>query len=462
MAGRPPRAGGHCFRPPAALVVLLQLLHAHASSSSSGLPRCSSFPSTNRAASTVIAFARGGRGGRGGGAPRAFKLVDEKPGPVPRVDAREFLGRREEFERLALESPVVLTHAFDEALRGSGGGDSGGGPLLRRFATDEEFSDRFFDAFADVECAYQVKANGRGAKPRIYEGPLAEVVGGMMAQSHHDEAWYLLSEDLLDTASDAALRSPLVLPPALFGASDWFDLFPVAVRPKKSCVILGGPGARSFLHVDPYEWTGVNYLFEGRKLWTFIRPSAANEESLGLVRFKPDAWSAELGAGWKSDTVDLYHAKPRVSGDGDQRDLIALGLAPTLAAALPPQDVVACVQEEGDLVVIPPRWAHQVYHLTPALGLAWQVANRANIRRVLRHVLEYCVEERDGAGAAVDVATVLQEVMGATLPPAASEEEELPWARSRIQAGLMRALEVRHGGKEKGLKEWARLQGQQP
>lgn len=216
------------------------------------------------------------------------------------------------------------------------------------------------------------------------------------------------------------------------------------------------------MHADPYEWTGTNYLFEGRKLWTFVRPSPANERSLGLLRFKPDAWSAELGAGWKSDTVDLYHAEPRVvSGDdGDgQDDTIVLGLAPALAGALPSNDVVACVQEEGDLVLIPPRWAHQVYHLTPAFGLAWQIANRANIRRVLRHVLDYCLEEKgaDGMGGAMDVSAVLTEVMGSDLPPAASEEEELAWARSRIEAGLMRALEVRYG-KERAPIEWARLQ----
>lgn len=355
-----------------------------------------------------------------------------------------------EFEALALESPLVLTHAFD-------GGN-------RRFA-DEAFSDVFFETFKSVECSYQIKPNARGARPQLYEAPLAEVVGGMMAESHHGESWYMLSEDLLDTAppDKEALRSPLTLPPSLFGMHDYFDLFPKSVRPKKSCVILGGPGARSFLHADPYEWTGVNYLFEGRKLWTFVRPTPANERSLGLQRTKPDAWDGEVGAGWKSDSVDLFHVVPRVGvtdGDGkEEEDDVRLGLAPALAGALAPGDVFACVQGEGELVVIPPRWPHQVYHLSPALALAWQMCNRANLRRVLGHVLAYCQEESGGKreDVNVNVAGLLDGILGT---PAASEgEEELAWARSSIEATLRRALQMRYG-EEEGAQEWTRLKGQ--
>jgi hypothetical protein len=44
-----------------------------------------------------------------------------------------------------------------------------------------------------------------------------------------------------------------------------FKFFPEAIKPK-SALIIGGVGARSFLHADPYAWTGWNYLIEGRKL----------------------------------------------------------------------------------------------------------------------------------------------------------------------------------------------------
>lgn len=393
--------------------------------------------------------------------PPPKKWVDVTPGAVPRLDARDFIvgQQRQAFEAVALESPLVLTHAFDD--------DGSGGGALRRFSTDEAFSDCFFDTFADARCSYQRKGNARGARPRLYEGPLAEVVGGMMGQSHHGDAWYMLSEDLLDTAGGgaaaAALRTPLTLPPALFGALDYFDLFPPSVRPKKSCVILGGPGARSFLHADPYEWLGVNYLFEGRKLWTFLRPTPANEQSLGLQRVKPDAWDAAAGAGWKSDGVDLYHVEPRVEAGAEGHARVTMGLPPTLAKALPPGDVLGCVQEEGDLVVIPPRWSHQVYHLTPALALAWQLCNRSTLRRVLGHVLEYCQEEASGGGGGggegVNVPALLAGVWDAP-PSEGGEEGELAWAQSRIEAALHIAMELRYG-KENAPREWARLKEQQ-
>lgn len=381
--------------------------------------------------------------------------VEVRPNAVPRIDAREFVGRggREKFEALSLETPLVLTHAFEAVERSSS--SSSTPPLqLRRFATDEAFADRFFETFTTAEVSYQRKGNARGARPELFDGPLAEVVAAMMTESHHDKSLYLLSEDLLDTApeAEAALRSPLTLPPALFGKHDYFDLFPKKVRPKKNCAILGGPGARSFLHADPYEWQGLNYLFEGQKVWAFVRPSPATERALGLQRVAPDAWDGAVGAGWKSDTVDLYHVEPRITDDGNVR----LGLLPALAGAVPEEDMLACVQEEGELVVIPPRWSHQVYHLTPALALAWQVCTRATLPRVLRHVLEYCKEggggNGDGGGS-----TILDEVMHKTPPGIPEEaEEELVWARAKITATLQRALELRYG-REKGSREWARL-----
>jgi len=58
----------------------------------------------------------------------------------------------------------------------------------------------------------------------------------------------------------------------LFDLGETYILFPFANRPKKSCLIIGGEGSRSFLHADPYEWRGTYILVEGRKLWTFINP----------------------------------------------------------------------------------------------------------------------------------------------------------------------------------------------
>ena len=100
----------------------------------------------------------------------------------------------------------------------------------------------------------------------------------------------------------------------------------------------------------------MNYLMEGQKLWAFIPPSVPRA-ALSLEREKPDAWGADVSAGWKSGVHDLYHTPPYLSSS-----TVALDLPPVLENVV---GVQAVVQEEGDLVVIPPGYAHQVYHLQP-------------------------------------------------------------------------------------------------
>jgi hypothetical protein len=41
-----------------------------------------------------------------------------------------------------------------------------------------------------------------------------------------------------------------------------FEAFPAEVRPKDACLIIGGRGARSTLHADPFDWMGTNYCLE--------------------------------------------------------------------------------------------------------------------------------------------------------------------------------------------------------
>ena len=48
------------------------------------------------------------------------------------------------------------------------------------------------------------------------------------------------------------------------------------------------------------------------------------------------------------------------------------------------------VQEEGDLVLIPPRFWHQVYHLEPSIALASQYINSYGKDRTFKHILNWC------------------------------------------------------------------------
>lgn len=104
------------------------------------------------------------------------------------------------------------------------------------------------------------------------------------------------------------------------------------------------------------EWMGWNLLLEGRKLWVFFPPLPELDAPLGTYRLTPNAFgSHNISAGWQSN-VDLYRSAPPTV---DHRNG---GVCwPTSGAG---NDVLAHatsgVQEEGELVIIPPRYWHQV------------------------------------------------------------------------------------------------------
>ena len=63
---------------------------------------------------------------------------------------------------------------------------------------------------------------------------------------------------------------------------NYFKYFPSTIQPK-TALIIGGVGSRSFLHADPYEWMGWNYLLEGKKLWLFFPP---DDHPVSFFRFR--------------------------------------------------------------------------------------------------------------------------------------------------------------------------------
>ncbi len=139
--------------------------------------------------------------------------------------------------------------------------------------------------------------------------------------------------------------------------TDEFELFPPSTRPQDLCAIIGGVGARSFLHSDPMEWMGWNVLLEGRKVWTFLPPLPDLDASLETYRLAPNAFgSHNISAGWQSN-VDLYQQGSTSAVDG------------STCASWPVegeghevmQHAISGVQETGDLVLIPPRHWHQVW-----------------------------------------------------------------------------------------------------
>ncbi len=50
---------------------------------------------------------------------------------------------------------------------------------------------------------------------------------------------------------------------------------------------------------------------------------------------------------------------------------------------------LSVVQREGELILIPPGWWHQTYHLEPTVAIAGQYANENNAAGVAGHILDW-------------------------------------------------------------------------
>ena len=119
----------------------------------------------------------------------------------------------------------------------------------------------------DETIEFDIRGN-LGGEVEQYESTMADFVAAMI-ESRHGASFYYMDESIMSKCAPD-LESELELPQSLFG-KNYFEYFPSLIRPR-SALIMGGFGSRSFLHADPYEWIGTNYLFEGRKLWTFFPP----------------------------------------------------------------------------------------------------------------------------------------------------------------------------------------------
>jgi hypothetical protein len=95
------------------------------------------------------------------------------------------------------------------------------------------------------------------------------------------------------------------------------------------------------------------------------------------------------------------------------------------------------VQEEGDLIIIPPNFWHQVYHLQPSIAVASQYVNDVVKDRVFDHILAWC----SGKDAVKD-----RKELRAKLPEnfaKLSDEEQ-------VKAVIKTGLTMQHGPEKAG------------
>ena len=186
--------------------------------------------------------------------------------------------------------PTVLTHVYGDLHL-------------------DDWCKSLIERCGNTDIEYDVRFSQTG-QVESYVAPFADFIAALPEQSDHDESSYLMTEDLLQRDALRGLAAQLPHPEWLFGP-DLFLHFPATVRPQQA-LIVGGCGARSFLHADPYEWVGTNLLLEGRKLWTFFSPDVP-AELFHARRNAPDAWgSFNVSAGWVSHDVDLYRHRQSI------------------------------------------------------------------------------------------------------------------------------------------------------
>lgn len=117
-----------------------------------------------------------------------------------------------------------------------------------------------------------------------------------------------------------------------------------------------------------------------------------------------------MSAGWVSDDVDLYRdILPQTTKGLRGLNALFRGRSPLSSGKQTPlpvfmsgvPEVDSCddkliagalqlVQREGDLVMIPPRWWHQVYHLQPSVAVAGQYVNHHTFRGMQEHMFSWC------------------------------------------------------------------------
>ena len=106
-----------------------------------------------------------------------------------------------------------------------------------------------------------------------YEAEFGEFEKSLYTKNDHYDNVYLMDENILNENMNPTPKQ-FQLNESIFGP-DLFQFFPIEIRPK-SALIMGGCGARSFLHADPFDWSGWNYLLRGRKLCKYNHHDAVN------------------------------------------------------------------------------------------------------------------------------------------------------------------------------------------
>ena len=177
---------------------------------------------------------------------------------------------------------------------------------------------------------------------------------GMYAQHSQEgfpQSWtYLQDEYFIPTHPE--LREDLEPTPVPLRNSH-FDRLPRALRPENAFLLWGTAHSRSFLHIDPFNWTGSNALLVGRKEWKLFPPGQDHK----LYPIKGARCGSPLDCYKYESHVDAFSTDRR-----HQRKYKRFRTA----------EYQQGMQTVGDLVLIPPGWYHQVKNVEESVAVASQ------------------------------------------------------------------------------------------
>ena len=123
---------------------------------------------------------------------------------------------------------------------------------------------------------------------------------------------------------------------------NWFEDLPFYIKPKVKFIFIGSKNTGTTLHQDPINSSAWNALIKGQKKWYFFPPT----QKIAKHYFEYETLIKQ----------DFKKIKP-----------------------------LEIVQNQGDLVYIPPNWFHCVYNTENYISLSENFMNETNYTNVLQY-----------------------------------------------------------------------------
>lgn len=195
--------------------------------------------------------------------------------------------------------------------------------------------------------------------------PLKHFVEGGLHQNTLEQFAYVQDEFLLSRHPELSKDCPAR--PSLLESGDHFKLLPKELVPRDAYLLWGGQYSRSTLHVDPYNWTGTNFVLRGRKKWRLVPPGGHDQ----LV----DAHQTRCG--FALECVK-YQSPADLFGGSLPKGL------PLWEGTLYP----------GDVLVIPSGWWHQAMNMEETVAIASQsISPRGGSWSAIAQILRFHAKE---------------------------------------------------------------------